>query len=57
MNPEEETIGDLRVRYFVNEKLANKEKVLVSIFGRQSGNTIDYQDPLFLMSLEGESLI
>ncbi len=58
MNPEEDNVGDIRIRYYTHSEFLQSDHIPVSIIGRQKGRTIaSNEDSTFLISLgENKSL-
>ena len=56
VNPEEDSVGDVRVKFYSTRQALMNQRVTVSILGIQKGETIDFEsdDSLFLMKVGNE---
>ena len=52
-NPEEDSVGDVRVKFYTNKLALYNDRVPVSILGLQRGGSIEFQNPesLFLIKI------
>ena len=41
-NPEELSVGDVRVRFYTHRSALDKGRKLVTMLGRQKGDTVDH---------------
>ncbi len=57
LNPESDTVGDIRVRYFTHRSFIEEgERVHVSILGRQKGETLSFDQGLIMKIGQDKSL-